>query len=1123
MKKTQLKDSTRNIRKRIVSYFSICLVIMLGCGAFLTSRFMEAGLSREAAGYLMDHNFKNFEMISSLGLTDANIEDIKKTEGVDDAEGVMVLTATVSKGHSKRTATVLSETKKISVPEIVEGKMPAADNELALAEDFSEKSGIKVGDKVKLQIKSSGMDYPFHTHSFVITGLVRHPDYVHRKLANVIIAPLSSFDEEVTDGYYTRAFIKSWDPSPAEFYSEKYLEDSKPLYDRLDKLAKEFEVKRANEFKAAAYAKIDKEWQDAQAKLNESQEKIDANRAKLNSSLASSRAKLNSAQAKLNKKVREYEKKLKAARAKLDKVEAYCKILDKKLPGIKQQYKERREDYENSIAQYKAEIAALEKVIEEIEKSGELTPEQREDLINRLNLLADILQEILNNIDDVQKYIDSDEFKDVIEKIKEASDGEIDLSGLADAIRNIDEEKLQQIIFDIYELRDKIADSQEFIDDAKRLIKTLNDSINTLEGFLESINKYEGYISLYEKNKDKYLAKYEKKWRDAKNKLERERRKYQALIDKNWNKYYSYKKKYEDKLAEAVALLAENREEAEQKLKEAREEVDKVDCKWLALDRKSNPGYLDLMSQLGTVHRTGTLFGIMFLVITAMVCLSTLTIIIEEQKKMIGTTKAFGFHRGEVLGKYLLFGASAAVTGDILAFATGTGLSAAVLKVYSRQNMYPFDNLHTIIMPGPVLLISAAMIATCALATVIACFDILRSPASMLMKGQTLADNRVANKKKKEASHRGSLYSRLIFRNMGDDKARVIISTFIVAACCLIMGLGITLKLSYRDTLNKQAYEINNFDLRVDFTSAVKDADRKAIEKVITDSGAEYIEAMYENRIYRGPDGIGALNLVCARPGEISDYIGFYLEGKPVDPPSDGILLTQKMSERYSLSPGEKIIIYDNDVAAHEVNIEGFYNCYFGRMSIITPEAYKKYFGEEAKLNSRYIHLNGADSKKLRKAILAVSPNVTFDTPVSFRPAVAAVSNMFNLVTFITTGIAILMSFMILTNLANIFLTRKKTELSVMRVNGFSIRQTKNYLAREALITTLVGLFVGVLAGSLSSSSLIRMIEPIDMQFDRSYQWIAWVAATGLEGVFALIIYTNTFRKVKKLNLRDIA
>lgn len=1120
MKKSQVKDATRNIRKRIVSYLSICLVIMLGVGAFLTTRFMEAGLGREAANYEIDHNFKNFEMISSLGVSDTNLELIKQIDGVIDAEGVMQMTATISKGYSKRTATVLSATEKISVPELVEGRMPTGEGELALAEDFSEKSGIGIGDNVRLHIKVANMDYPFRTHKFVITGLVRHPDYIHRKMSNIVVAPLSSFDEEVTDGLYTRVYIKSEDPSPDEFYSDKYLEESRPLYDRIDELAKELEAKRTDEFKRDANAEIDAEWAKALAEFEKSQAKIDNGRSTLNSKLAASRKKLNKAQAKLNKTIKKYKKKIDDGEAKLKKIKNECSELDAKLPEIKQQLETLYKNYEELGQQ----LSIIQGLIEDIEDIPEekWNSEEGRAIREKVSESAKAKKEEIQEKNKKREEFNRDEAIKGAETIKKITGGTVDLTDEVKEIADYDFAPLIDALDDIINASE--TDDREaylaLLEQTKRDLQKCTDDIQKLLKDMDEINSA---IKKYEKDKDKYISDAEKKIKDYRARLEKERKKYQAKIDSGWNKYYATKSKYEAKLAEAIELLAENREEAEKKIEEARAEVDKADCKWLALDRKSNAGYIDIKSQTETLHRTGTLFGIMFLLITAMVCLSTLIIIIDEQKTLIGTVKAFGFHKGEVLGKYLIFGVTAAIVGDIMAFIVGTGLSEIVLKIYNGQNMYPFENLHTVIKPGASVLISLAMVVICALATVIACSDILKSPASMLMNGNTLSSNKAANKRKKESTQKGSLYSKLIIRNIKDDKARVIVSTVIVAACCLLMGLGITVKLAFGSTLDKQSYEINNYDLRMDFAASVSDQDKVAIDKLITDSGAEYIETMYENRIYRGIDGVDALNLLCAKPEEIKDYIGISLDDEPMELPADGILLPLKFGERYSFSRGDKITIFDNDVVGHDVKIAGFYNSYFGRLSIITPESYRTYFGEAPVFNSRYVHLNGADSEALRKAILKINSRVTFDTPTSFRQGVEANAKLFSIVTLVTTGIAILISFMILTNLANIFLNRKKTELSVMRVNGFSVKQAKGYLARETVITSFIGLFAGVLIGSLFSSRAIQMIEPINMQLDRSYQWMAWVIAAALEGIFALIIYTSTFRKVKNLDLRDIA
>ena len=115
------------------------------------------------------------------------------------------------------------------------------------------------------------------------------------------------------------------------------------------------------------------------------------------------------------------------------------------------------------------------------------------------------------------------------------------------------------------------------------------------------------------------------------------------------------------------------------------------------------------------------------------------------------------------------------------------------------------------------------------------------------------------------------------------------------------------------------------------------------------------------------------------------------------------------------------------------------------------------------------------------------------------------------------------MSFMILTNLANIFLNRKKTELTVMRINGFSIKQTRGYLAKETVVTTAIGVVLGVLLGAVGAPVIIKMVEQPDLQFIRTFHIFAWIAAVVLVVIFSVIINTLVFRKVKNLNLRDVA
>ena len=148
MKKTQRKDAIRNIKKRIVSFLSVCLVVALGLGVLFTTRYTSAGLDKEYSDFFKARNFKNFEMIASLGVSEANLDKIRKVDGVTAAEGIMLADGVVSFDGKNRNAVVSSLTKEVSVPELVDGKLPIGKDECAIGEDFAEAEGLKAGDKV---------------------------------------------------------------------------------------------------------------------------------------------------------------------------------------------------------------------------------------------------------------------------------------------------------------------------------------------------------------------------------------------------------------------------------------------------------------------------------------------------------------------------------------------------------------------------------------------------------------------------------------------------------------------------------------------------------------------------------------------------------------------------------------------------------------------------------------------------------------------------------------------------------------------------------------------------------------------------------------------------------------
>ncbi|MBR0468103.1 MAG: hypothetical protein IJJ16_00145 [Mogibacterium sp.] len=1113
MKKTQLTDAIRNIRKRIVSFLSICLVIMLGVGAFLCTRYMEAGIINEAAGYFSERELKDFEIISSLGVSENNIEAIKAVDGVVDAEGVMEFEGSLQKGEFKSSVTVLSRTERVSVPLLVDGVLPVKPDECAIGEDFAETSGIIIGDKVTIYLRGSDSGDPLYEHEFTVTGLIKHPDYVHRKLTNTVILSLSAFDMSVTDDAYTRVFVRAEDVAYEDVFTQSYFDQTAATKSGLEEIKDVLAADRAQEVKDAAYAEIDKEWADALAELEAAENDIAAGERELNKKLGNARNKLHAAENSLAVMLKKYNEQLR-------KGEIAIREYEKQLNDAKKELEESREMYDMASELFEDEAdwvgSALEDVdalLKNLDGSEPLTEEEQREIE------VDLAGKLLDQRDDLQQIIEyskTDEALQAAEKLEELTGQPVVMFVYLLRLTNAD-----ALLSDASAVMDN--ESEHFDQADLEIMKEVFDAITQIKSKLD-----EADASLTDAEKqlaegEATLKAKKAELKDARRQLASEKASAEKKIAAGWADYYSQRDSYRSKLDEAKALLWENREEAEAKLAEARAEVEDISCEFIVLDRNANAGYVDVKVQLDSLRSTGMVFGVLFILITALVCFSTLTIIIEEQKKLIGTVKAFGFHKGEVLSKYLLFGVTAGLLGDILAVFTGLGLSEIVQTVYSASNLYQYGRPATVMRPVPTLIICAAMILVCAAASVLACLGILRSPASVLMSGQTAKKNGRRKRTTVSSGHGRSLYSRLILRNISDDKARVIVSTAIVAFCCMLIGVGLSFKLATTGMLAKQENDINLFDLRVDLGDSVTDEQYAQMTAILNESSADHTEAVYEDHLFSTGKTITGMTVLAGEPEEISKYFGMNDSGSAAEVSSDGMIIPVRMTENYGYGIGDSMRIFDSSMQLHDAAVTGTYTCYFGRIAVTTPEGYARIFGSEYSPNSFFIHLNGEDPQALKNALLGVSEDISFEGSSDFRTSFESVGALYNIIVFVTMGVALFMSFMILTNLASIFVTRKKNELIVMRVNGFSLKQTKGYLAKEAILTTVIGLAIGVIAGSLLSPFAVRILEPADLQFDRAYHAVAWIVAAGLEGLFALVIYSSIFRRIKHFDLRDIA
>ncbi|MBQ4425949.1 MAG: ABC transporter permease [Lachnospiraceae bacterium] len=904
MKKTQLLDAVRNIRKKLVSFLSLILIVLLGIAGFYATDHMARDLRATTERFYQERNFKDIIMISSLGVGEEEVSRIAAAEGVADAEGVTVLSGIAGKGEISRNVTVLSSTERVSKPVLLEGSLPTGEDSCVLGTDAMKALSVSVGDTIQLNVNDPSLPDCLKKKEFKVVGVVNQPEYLREIHTDFVMVHRDAFDPDATMDSYTRVFVKAELPQGMSVLSQEYLNFIAELVPRLDAMTE-------------------------------------------------------------------------------------------------------------SLGKYRVDS-------------------------------------IKNRFLDKLEFLQDDTYRELKDLLYGLSFDEL-LSELTD-----NPEKLVEDIRDI-SLKAQMVSEHGFSDLLKKLPKNVQDWLTEQTSLpLAVLGSFgDSMIQKIGEQGEKGAAMLEKVVRGA---------------------------------------------------------------QWIVLDNRSDIGYLDIRSSIQSCERLSLVYGLLFGLVSMLVCFSTLTIIINEQKKMIGATKAFGFKQGEVLGKYMIFGEAATLIGAIGGIILGNVLCRLVVDSYIKAY-----TMGGIIQDRPLwfpIAVTAGYLLLSAVAVFIACRSVLKSSASSLVNG---TDTLAKKHKKKGSESGGSLYSRLIIRNILSELPRVIISIVIIAGSCVIIGVGFTLRFSIEKMKALQLSDVSLYDVRISYNASDTESAAKVRES-LTAAGADVLDASYETHIFETEKGQEALILVTAQDDNLNRFIGMKdSRGNALSLPKDGVLAQIRMSEVYKLDPGDTLQLRDNSLGRHEAVIRGVFNNYQGRMMLTSCEAYEKIFGQACEMNTFFVLWNGVSEEKQTELLQQLPQEMSAERSDSFLARYEVFTKLYDAIVIGMLIMSILLTFLILSNLTNIFVSRKKRELIIMRVNGFSLKEGIGYLTRETILTTVLGLVIGVIAGIFLARMVIAMLEQPDVQFVRTPIPLAWVLAVLFESLFAGCIDFMAFRKVAGYNLNEIA
>lgn len=604
------------------------------------------------------------------------------------------------------------------------------------------------------------------------------------------------------------------------------------------------------------------------------------------------------------------------------------------------------------------------------------------------------------------------------------------------------------------------------------------------------------------------------------------------VIVKGADKLDTFSDEYEDKVKKVksdIENIAKERTESEyEKLK--------VKPEWYVLDRNQNTGYASYSQDSERIANIGKVFPFVFFVIAALISLTSMTRMVEEQRVQIGTLKALGYTKGKIALKYILYAVLATLIGGIIGMLIGFRILPEIIyNMYAM--MYSMKDVVLEFNTGIAITgLGLALICTVG-ATIIACYKELNlQPASLMRPKSPKAGKRVLLERISWLWSKLKFTQKVTIRNVFRYKKRVSMTIIGILGCTALMVAGFGLRESVSNMIPSQYGEVFLYDMSITLKNEqTSDEIQKYIDEVCNiktnDKNNDVTDAMAFNM-----QAVEILNketkqdiqlIVPEKTDVLSDYI--VLENRvskeKYSLSDNGVVITEKLAKLLGIKQGEKITIKNSNDKQAEVEVKGITRNYLMHYMYISPEYYESIFGEKVKYNTILLKEQSEVKKseesenKLGKKILENS-NISKVTFMSQTKSIfdEVMDNM-TFVVWILIISAGLLAFVVLYNLANVNISERIRELATIKVLGFYDKEVYDYVGRETTILTIIGILLGLIAGYFLEMFILKTCELDILMFDTRISIWSYVYSASLTILFTLIVSVVTYFALKKIDM----
>lgn len=1109
-----LHQTLRSIHTTFSRFLAIVAIVALGTGFFAGLMMTGPDMRQAMDTYYDDNNVWDIRLISTLGFSNDDIHQFDDVEGVRacmpnhtvDAIARMNDTQVAVRVSSFDTtmaqqfvgehahAAKDSSSDFLNRFQLVTGRLPQSPDE-CLAAAYAPHAQLSEGDIVDITSANEDLDKIFSTRHLRVVGTITSPLYPYTRsfgsttigsgsIDQYIFVPTSTFQQDFP---YTELYISVEGADSVQSNSSAYKNIVGATKERLEAQKDRMSVFRQHEVQELAQSKLDEKKTEFEQQKNEAFEKLEAGESELERK-----------HSKLQESWRKYTQgtsKLKASR---------------------EAFESQKASSQNKLSQAQTRVATQEETLLSALRAQGMDVSSLEQAQTILENHLQTLKEKQNQQNVDNRVVDENSSEQSPEHIRSNSNQQ--LATLGDNRQSIQHNKTRAIM----------ATAREHVSAPYEEIQRVQQQLAGVQALIAAKAKLQDERAVA----DKKLEHAEQELAQA-----------QAKLDASYTRLQEGQKKYD----EGAHVLAQRKQELDDKfatvqkqLDDAQETIDTTDLPDMyILDRSQHEGAAIYHADTERMDALARVFPFMFFLVAALVSLTTMTRMVEDERILIGTYKALGYSTIQIATKYLVYALLAAGIGSVL----GVGVLCQVLPLII---MKAYSVIYAIPLLSPPLPIKADVavfsaglgIGITLIATICSVLSSLREqPAPLMLPRAPKAGKRILLERIRPLWRRISFSWKVTLRNLFLYKKRLFMTVIGIAGCTALLLVGFGLHDAIWDIINKQYVDITHYQMTVGLNDHANDLDVQHVKDVLN----QHPEIEHIDRVHTAhmaakgeDDALSSTHVDVVVPQSLDIFnksitLKNRISGKQVPFDESSVVISEKLATLHHLRVGDTLVLFDRDKvgnsvgAGHKLTITGICENYVGTTIYIAPTIFAKISSSPVMYETLFIQAPDLKPGEQQQNIASELHSCDDVSLVAFSDeTISLYRNMISVVDYVVAVLiisAVLLAFIVLYNLTNINIEERLREIASLKVLGFTKREIYAYIFREVFLLSLLGDVFGLGVGVYLERFVVATAEVDYVMFSRTIHLESFVIAFVLTLVFTGLILLVMTPKLNRIDM----